>query len=485
MGRRLQGPTIPTPEQLQEAFGITNPETLQMAAAYHGPQAPMAAPTPPPPMPTPLPGPAAPSMEAMPQPDLSSQVLPTEPEMSAFDGSFIPDEPNQSTELNLDDFDRDKTNQSVMPKYDSSGFDRLRGAIDMEQAAQLEAANANQQIMQDLQDEMAERAKDSQLREISQQKRLEAEQQKMEQALAAFSNHKIDSGRMFSQMDTGGKVMTGIALALGALGGAYNGGINRASAVIENAIKRDIDIQKAEADKLRGVYTGRRNLFKDMQTIFDNEDQAAAAAEAAAYRNAKLRLSEQAAKLKGDMAKVNAEKLYAELDQKELAAQQRFMILANLQSGASARGEYGNMRRALDVVISNEKDRNKASDELDQIQKAEMSKQQLTKDMLQFGSGVAVPGTVKAADIGTLNARIFRHVKSSMNERFTDKDVEELVAPFQITKADLTEGRIQAKLNGLKKLIDDSNQAPVLRSYGIYNKSADPKKDHGFQQAGK
>ena len=67
--------------------------------------------------------------------------------------------------------------------------------------------------------------------------------QRQQDALANI-NTTVDPNRYFASMSTGGKIATALGLVLGGIG-AGNDGVNRAVGVIDNAINRDVEAQKA------------------------------------------------------------------------------------------------------------------------------------------------------------------------------------------------------------------------------------------------
>jgi hypothetical protein len=59
-----------------------------------------------------------------------------------------------------------------------------------------------------------------------------------------IDTHQIKQGNYWGSMDTGGKVMAGLAMALGGIGAGMTGGPNYALQIINKAIEDDLDAQK-------------------------------------------------------------------------------------------------------------------------------------------------------------------------------------------------------------------------------------------------
>jgi len=102
---------------------------------------------------------------------------------------------------------------------------------------------------------------------------------------------KIDPDRFWKNQNTGQRIATGIGLFLGAFGAIGNGGQNTAMKVIDDAINRDIDAQKADASKNIQAQTGMMSIMRDK---FGDERQAEAATRASAWDRVKLGMENMA-----------------------------------------------------------------------------------------------------------------------------------------------------------------------------------------------
>lgn len=95
-------------------------------------------------------------------------------------------------------------------------------------------------------------------------------QRELDATINEFSNSKVDSNRLWANSSTGNKILAGVSLALGALGAGFNGGKNNSVDIIERAIDRDIEEQKANiankgqaAQQARGAYAEFLNKTGD------------------------------------------------------------------------------------------------------------------------------------------------------------------------------------------------------------------------------
>jgi hypothetical protein len=137
------------------------------------------------------------------------------------------------------------------------------------------------------------------------------------QALAS-SSATIDPGRWWASRSTPGKIAAAIGLALGAIG-AGNDGVNRAVGIIENAIGRDLEAQKAEhelrlrkgqmaIDSATSIYTLHRQLAGD-------EIGATDSAKATAMELAKNQFEIATARAASPIAKAQGQAAIARLGQ--------------------------------------------------------------------------------------------------------------------------------------------------------------------------
>jgi len=142
------------------------------------------------------------------------------------------------------------------------------------------------------------------------------------------TSHEIDPNRAFKT--TGARVGSAIAIAMSALGQGMSGraGPNTAYKIINDAINRDIDLQKEELRTRKDVLRNKNNLYANMMAKFGNERSAELATAKAGItaatqslqalkathksENAHLAIDEQIAKLEADGQKKTAELLQVE-----------------------------------------------------------------------------------------------------------------------------------------------------------------------------
>jgi hypothetical protein len=100
-----------------------------------------------------------------------------------------------------------------------------------------------------------------------------------------FSNSKLDMNNYWNNKGTGEKVLSLVALSVGAFGQAFSGSgaQNQVTQQIQKEIDQDVDAQKFNIDKQGKVLAAKRGLYQDMRQQFQDENAAKDATRAAYY----------------------------------------------------------------------------------------------------------------------------------------------------------------------------------------------------------
>jgi hypothetical protein len=94
-----------------------------------------------------------------------------------------------------------------------------------------------------------------------------------------YEGMKVDPNRMYGNLSTGNKIASSVALFLGAFGAGASGGPNLAMDVLNKAIDRDIDAQKANIDTKKNAIDLKRGAYQDLLQLTGNADAARKAEE--------------------------------------------------------------------------------------------------------------------------------------------------------------------------------------------------------------
>lgn len=104
---------------------------------------------------------------------------------------------------------------------------------------------------------------------------VEKKQQEIQADTDKFTNTPIDANHFWADKGTGDKVMAGIAIALGALGGALSGtNGNVGLDIINKAIDRDLKTQELNMQKSGQAITMKRGLLSDYMSQYGDMEKA-------------------------------------------------------------------------------------------------------------------------------------------------------------------------------------------------------------------
>jgi hypothetical protein len=280
----------------------------------------------------------------------------------------------------------------------------------------------------------------------------------------------IDPNHYWNDKSTGGKIAASIGLILGGMAGGMNGtGHNPVMDVIQKAIDRDIDSQKANLQAKQNNLSNQTNLLGQMRQNFSSMRDAQTAAQMVSYKNVELQLQKVAAQYQGQEVGARAQQALGQLQQKqtELGMQLR-MSLAQQQAifGASGGGQGGGIDNpnflpkemaAKAVRMPNGKFQVAATEEgakeINKVMPAVNDMQDTLKEVQklrdQVGSG-ALPFSTASAQAQSLISRlIFQNQKVEGLNRLSDPDIKLLQA--QIPDAGSWRGeKFNALMNGLQ-----------------------------------
>lgn len=156
--------------------------------------------------------------------------------------------------------------------------------------------------------------------------------EKSDKLAQGILDKNIDPDRYWHNLSTGSKIRAGIALALGGIGAAYNGGHNYALDIINKSIDADIDSQKQDYNKKMSLWQMNRQAFgDDMRANIATKDQMQTIYQA--------KLAQAAAMAKAPEAKFHAAQMLNQIEQEKIANRQRLGLLTqgmNVNSGTSS-----------------------------------------------------------------------------------------------------------------------------------------------------
>lgn len=134
----------------------------------------------------------------------------------------------------------------------------------------------------------------------------------------AAAGDKIVPGKILANQDTGQKLMTGIFVALGAIGSSMAGQDNLALKAVDSAIDKDLEAQKFNLDnKLKAARLGvdsSQYILAEMRNKFKDDMSANLASKAAMLEMTQMQLRQNMAKYEGTAAGAKAQAFNAQLE---------------------------------------------------------------------------------------------------------------------------------------------------------------------------
>lgn len=166
--------------------------------------------------------------------------------------------------------------------------------------------------------DMVNASKQSAIKMEEWDKKIQEQMDKQTQAVEALKNVRIDGDNFWANKNTQDKLMMGIGMALSAYGGRES--VQSSIKIIDDAINRDIVVQKANADLASNDVSQRSNLISQLRGSLGDARQAEELARAGAYQQAQLATQAISAKTNSKVASANAQTLLGELKLKEAEA---------------------------------------------------------------------------------------------------------------------------------------------------------------------
>jgi hypothetical protein len=167
-----------------------------------------------------------------------------------------------------------------------------------------------------------------------QQRAIEFQKKIQEAAAAAKANIEaadkeqalLQPKDFWADKSTGAKIGAVLALALGGLAGGMRGdGKNTAADILENVIRRDIELQKEKYTRAKDRGQLARSAYSEQLKILGDEDAAKAAVLNSSLKKQMTRLQEIEARTQNQAQKANIMKTYAEIGEAQMKTEALLM----------------------------------------------------------------------------------------------------------------------------------------------------------------
>jgi hypothetical protein len=201
-----------------------------------------------------------------------------------------------------------------LPSDYTKAFNEIQQGTLQQAQAHADAATQQAQVYEQ---QMAE----LKANEIERKRQTDKAMQEINKLQTDVLTQKIDPTRVWSNMSTGNRVLAGISIFLGGVAGGMQGTENRALGIIQDAVNKDIDAQKAEMGK-------KQNMLSLNMAKYNNIQDAAAATKAQLLSITQAQINQAAAKMGSKQALAAAQVANGQIDLQKAALLQ--------QVGASA-----------------------------------------------------------------------------------------------------------------------------------------------------
>lgn len=339
----------------------------------------------------------------------------------------------------------------------------LGDAYGLQQSAALQGAqagvrqaNAEASYLGKMQENLEQKEQERATLEQDRQARLDGQLGKLNEAVNAFSAMPKTLQESFDKMGTGQKIMTGIALFLGAAPNST--GQNKAVTVMQDSLDKTIAAQKSDINN-------KETVLGKMRSMFGDERQAEAAARLAYINNAQIKMQQIASQYKGPQIEANAKLLYGQLEaakQKEMAA---FAKAAQVNPTALGADEMTKKIMTLPKELQKQ-----AFEEKGIYENLQKAKQNIGEAFDKIGGtgyiSSKVPFSTNRAAVQAAKSAIMAAVQANWKGPMSDTDLlridglmpEESDTPKQIES-------IKAEM--LKVLDTNAKPTPMLQGFGL------------------
>jgi len=333
----------------------------------------------------------------------------------------------------------------------------INKAMEAEKAANLAGANAvsgqgalEQKSIQAIQDKIDAMP--------TQQELVDANRQKNMDLFQAYADKKIEPNQFWHNASTGSKIAAGIGLFLGGMSTPFTHQANPAIGIMQAAVDRDIMAQKNEQGKAHNLWTMNREMLgTDMAANLATQNQL--------YTGLKYQLMSAAAQFQGPIAKANAQRLNAQIDQQIAMNNFKLSLMQGPTQEAMDPATHIGMLQKFGLstpeqtagALKEVKDRENISTNEPKIFAAfdEATKQHLTD---------YIPGTENAGQMALKQLLLpnFKNIDGTVRQAAMDETFNNVVPRFGDSS-----GKIAAKRQALQDWITSEKAAPISKSIGV------------------
>ncbi len=225
----------------------------------------------------------------------------------------------------------------------SKSQQKLNQAVDAQQKAvdanidvQRTQADYQATALQEKSDLFKQYSDQAKVRNEDYQKQLSTAQNQVQGQYDLLKSSTVKPNQLYENLSTGSKIQAGLAIGLGALGAAFTGGPNQALGIIQNAIDRDIDTQKANVGIREKAFGASQTAYSTLAKNLGDKELAANMLEKRAYESVGQQLDAQLATTKDSEALAKGQELKANIMAKQAEIQERIDTATSAKVSSTA-----------------------------------------------------------------------------------------------------------------------------------------------------
>lgn len=282
---------------------------------------------------------------------------------------------------------------------------------------------------------------------------------KLDQVKSDLASTKVDPSRIWKEKGTGSMIAAAIMQGLGAFASArWNiAGGDLPAKIISQAVDRDIEAQKEEIAKKKGLVDAESNVYQMMRQRFGDDRLAESATRQYLFEGAKLRLDQLGAKYQGAEAQAKVGQLKGALDVEQQKDAMLFAKTAadiydtKAKSANLNADKYVPSLQQYALTAEDAKEMKKASSDLASV-KSGLSR--LKEIRSKYGSEIANRPVVKEAKtIATDMLLKYKNIAQLGVLSESDKELLDRLIPADPTQFEWT-GSTNAQLDAFGKLVE-------------------------------
>lgn len=278
--------------------------------------------------------------------------------------------------------------------------------------------------------------------------------------MEAYKSKSIDPDRYMHNMDTGSKITAALALFLGGLSTPFTHQGNPALAVMQNAIQRDIESQKADVDKAHTLWSmNRAALGNDLAANTATQNQM--------YTALKYKLAQAASHFQGPIAQAKAQQLNASIDQQIAQNNFKLSFLQGPTKEAISDPNYPEKAVANSGMFKTPEEQKAALDEI----AYRKNLKSVANPILDAFDAI---GLHRPADLNPMqDTPEQQHFEALMNTTVKEQEGTARQAAFDSIKANLmkhvgdSDARTQQRREAVIQYLNSKQAAPFTASRGL------------------